>query len=97
MQAKNMGYPILDEDLHRLAQERGISTKEFKEAMRLLKAEPPAIMATGTPTSNPSGKTPKQLTPPAPAGGSAVKTKSAANPTGTSARGKTRTTSKKNK
>lgn len=93
MQAKNMGYPILDEDLHRLAQERGISTKDFETMMSILKREPPVIMATGVPTSNPSGKTPKQLTPPAPAGG----VKTAANPTGTSARGKTRTTSKKNK
>ncbi len=93
MQAKNMGYPLLDEDLHRLAQERGISSKDFKTAMKLLKAEPPVIMATGTPTGNPAGKTPKQLTPPAPAGG----VKSAANPTGVSARGKTRTTKKKNK
>jgi hypothetical protein len=94
MQAKNMGYPITDEDLHRMARERGISTTDFETAMTLLKGEPPAIMATGTPTSNPAGKTPKQLTPPAPAGGAV---KSAANPTGTSARGKTRTTSKKNK
>lgn len=93
MQAKNMGYPILDEDLHRLAQERGISTHDFDTMMAIYKREPPMIMATGTPTANPGGKTPKQLTPPAPAGG----VKSAENPTGISARGKTRTNSKKNK
>lgn len=94
MQSKNMGFPITDQDLYRMAQERGVAEEDFETAMALLKAEPPAIMATGTPTSNPAGKTPKQLTPPAPAGGAV---KSAANPTGTSARGKTRTTKKKNK
>jgi len=94
MQAKNMGFPLPDQELYRMAQERGVSQPDFEEAMRLLKAEPPPIMATGTPTANPAGKTPKQLTPPAPAGGAI---KSAANPAGVSARGKTRTASKKNK
>lgn len=94
--AKNQGYPILDEDLHRLAQERGISTRDFDTMMSILKKEPPPIMATGTPTANPAGKTPKQLTPPTPAGG-AVKVKSAANPAGVSSRGNVKTTKKKNK
>lgn len=94
MQAKNMGFPLPDQELHRMAQERGVSEVDFEEAMRLLKAEPPAIMATGVPTANPAGKTPTQLTPPAVPGAA---TKSAANPAGISPRGKTRTTNKKNK
>lgn len=94
MQSKNMGYPLPDKDLHRMGQERGVIEGSFDETMQELKSEPPPIMATGTPTANPAGKTPKQLTPPAPAGGAV---KSAANPAGVSARGKTRTASKKNK
>lgn len=94
MQAKNMGYMLPNRDLHRLGQERGVLEGDFEETQAALDEEPPPIMATGTPTANPTGKTPKQLTPPAPAG-SAVK--QAANPAGISARGKTRTSSKKNK
>lgn len=93
MQAKNMGYPIPDEDLVRMAQERGIIKDDFDTVMSRLKGEPAPIMATGTITNNPSDKTPKQLTPPAPAGGASKM----ANPAGISARGKTRNPKSKSK
>lgn len=88
MQGKNMGFPLTFQDLHRMAAERGVTELTFEEAMGILKSEPEMILATGSPTSNPSGKDPKLIE---------SKVKSAANPTGTSARGKTRTNSKKNK
>lgn len=94
MQAKSMGYPIPDEDLVRMAQERGIIKDDFDTVMAKLKAEPPVFIATGTPTGNPAGKTPKQLVPPAPPGGGASQK---SNPTGTSARGKTRNPNSKSK
>lgn len=97
MQAKNMGYPIPDEDLVRMAQERGIIKDDFDTVMAKIKAEPPAVMATGTMTSNPTGKTPKQLTPPAPVGGTTGGSSQNANPAGISARGKTRNPNSKSK
>ncbi len=99
MQAKNMGYPIPDEDLVRMAQERGIiKESDVAQVLAKLKAEPPPTVVTGTPTGNPAGKTFSQLTPPAPAGGAPAAGKSQkANPTGVSARGKTRNPGSKSK
>lgn len=93
--AKNAGYPITTEDLHRLAQERGISTKDFKAMMKILNKEPKSIVVPGTILSNPAGTKPDVIE-----GASTVaaaKAKGQPNPTGLSPRGKTRTTSKKNK
>lgn len=81
MQGKNMGFPITFQDLHKMAVERGVSELEFTEAMKILKQEPTMILATGSPTSNPSGNDPKLIE---------SKVKSAANPTGLSPRGNTR-------
>lgn len=88
--AKNAGYPITDEDLHRLAQERGISTKDFNTMMKILKKEPKSVVVSGTLVSNPTDNAPKVVE-------GASKTAGQPNPTGLSPRGKTRTTSKKNK
>lgn len=93
MQAKTMGYPITNQDLHRLAQERGVSQSDWETVQKLLKMEEPMVITPGIPIANPSGNAPEVITPPAPPGGA----KAPLNPTGISARGKTRTTSKKNK
>lgn len=88
MQAKNMGYPITDEDLYRLGQERGVNEKDFAAAMALLKGEPKALVTSGQPVGNPSGKS-EPVVVEGESAKIAAKAK-ATNPTGSSPRGKTR-------
>lgn len=90
--AKNAGYPITNEDLHALAQERGISRKDFTTMMKILNKEPKPVVVSGTFLNNPADATPKVVE-----GASKKAGAGQPNPTGLSPRGKTRTTSKKNK
>lgn len=94
MQAKSMGMPLLDEDIHRLAQERGVTDKDWETVKRLLKLEPASFVTPGTVTGNPGDKAPPKVIE----GESAMiaaKAKSQ-NPTGvTAGRGTTRNPKKK--
>lgn len=93
MQAKNMGMPLLDEDIHRLAQERGVTDKDWETVKRLLKLEPAPYVTPGQITGNPGDK-PQPKVVEAESAKIAAKTK-AANPTGTSSRGTVRNSKKK--
>lgn len=93
MQAKNMGMPLLDEDIHRLAQERGVTDKDWETVKRLLKLEPAPMVTSGQITGNPGDKAdPKVIE--GESAKIAAKAK-AANPTGTSSRGTVRNSKKK--
>ncbi len=93
MQAKNMGGPFLAEDIHNLAQERGVTDKDWETVQRLLKLEPTPYVTPGQITGNPGGQPdPKVIE--SESAVIAAKTK-AANPTGTSSRGTVRNSKKK--
>lgn len=95
MQAKNMGLPLTDDDLIVMMQDRGLTDKDVETVKAMLKKEPPGVVTAGQLAGNPGGKVdPKVIE--GESAKLAAKAK-ATNPSGLSARGKTRNPKSKSK